>query len=123
MAEQKARRRKTKAEQEAMRKMAEAAHLKTQMYIEAPSMKAKIEKGKEHIKAVKIERSREALEFVPSVALHLPSQTPAVLPTNTKSSEVTLFPDLGTAISGTATGIRKRFRGGPCCTPKTRCVR
>ncbi|XP_076102049.1 uncharacterized protein LOC143071561 [Mytilus galloprovincialis] len=52
---------------------------------------------------VKIELSHEAPAFVPSVALNLPSQTPEVLPTRTKSSDVNVFPDLGTI-----TGIGKQ---------------
>ncbi|XP_052103849.1 uncharacterized protein LOC127737302 [Mytilus californianus] len=51
---------------------------------------------------VKIELSHEAPAFVPSVALNLPSQTSAVLPSDTKSPEVTLIPDLGIV-----TGIQK----------------
>ena len=39
--------------------------------------------------------NHEAPEFVPSVALNFPSQTPAALPSNTKSPKVNLFPDLG----------------------------
>ncbi|XP_052069035.1 uncharacterized protein LOC127708232 [Mytilus californianus] len=53
--------------------------------------------------SVKIELSHEAPDFVPSVALNLPSQTPAVLPTHAKSPEVNVFPDLGTI-----TGIGKQ---------------
>ncbi|XP_052090324.1 uncharacterized protein LOC127726993 [Mytilus californianus] len=52
---------------------------------------------------VKIELSHEAPDFVPSVALNLPSQTPTVLPTHAKSPEVNVFPDLGTI-----TGIEKQ---------------
>ncbi|XP_052105202.1 uncharacterized protein LOC127738110 [Mytilus californianus] len=52
---------------------------------------------------VKIELSHETPAFVPSVALNLPSQTPAVLPTHAKSPEVNVFPDLGTI-----TGIGKQ---------------
>ncbi|XP_071142064.1 uncharacterized protein [Mytilus edulis] len=51
---------------------------------------------------VKIELSHEAPAFVPSVALNLLSQTSAVLPSDTKSPEVTSIPDLGLV-----TGIQK----------------
>ncbi|XP_076078783.1 uncharacterized protein LOC143048795 [Mytilus galloprovincialis] len=44
---------------------------------------------------VHIELSHEAPAFVPSVALNLLSQTSAVLPSDTKSPEVTSIPDLG----------------------------
>ncbi|XP_052062914.1 uncharacterized protein LOC127702663 [Mytilus californianus] len=53
--------------------------------------------------SVKYELSHEAPDFVPSVALNLPSQTPAVSPTHAKSPEVNVFPDLGTI-----TGIGKQ---------------
>ncbi|XP_076089919.1 uncharacterized protein LOC143061943 [Mytilus galloprovincialis] len=43
---------------------------------------------------VKIELSHEAPAFMPSMALNLLSQTSAVLPSDTKSPEVTLIPDL-----------------------------
>ncbi|XP_071175485.1 plectin-like [Mytilus edulis] len=49
---------------------------------------------------VKIELSHEAPAFVPSVALNLLSQTSAVLPSDTKSPEVTLITDLG-LVTGT----------------------
>ncbi|XP_071150458.1 uncharacterized protein [Mytilus edulis] len=51
---------------------------------------------------VHIELSHEAPAFVPSVALNLLSQTSAVLPSDTKSPEVTSIPDLGLV-----TGIQK----------------
>ncbi|XP_076084371.1 uncharacterized protein LOC143055113, partial [Mytilus galloprovincialis] len=51
---------------------------------------------------VKIELSHEAPAFVPSVALNLPPQTPVVLPSDIKSPEITLIPDLGIV-----TGIQK----------------
>ncbi|XP_052106290.1 receptor-type tyrosine-protein phosphatase kappa-like [Mytilus californianus] len=63
-------------------------------------------------KQTPIKLSHEAPDFVPSVALNLPSQTPPALPTDTKSPEVTLFPDLGAVKEDNETGGYYAFSVG-----------
>ncbi|XP_071122109.1 uncharacterized protein [Mytilus edulis] len=58
---------------------------------------------------VKFELSHEAPAFVPSVALNLPPQTSAVLPSDIKSPEVTLIPDLGTITGIGEQGVSEKI--------------